>query len=308
MGSHCVSLTLPADLRRNQSATGRLSIPYLGSRRYTGKGGRAELRYDSGRGRWYFHHSVEVADNRLKGHTRAAAIDLGVRNLASLSIDGEERAINLSGREVLADYDYWGRCIAAHQRELSHRPKGERSSRRLRRLCARRRDRLRHALEAIGSRTASTLAARKVGVVYIGWPNGIRRDANYGRKMNGRIHNFFSFEKFSRIIEKHLLRAGIAVERVGERGTSSTCPCCGSRRVVRRPWSVLRCKEPDCAAAMDSDVAGSRNILKVNRPGISWNGAEAVLEPELHQWDKHHWWRDAPNPLQLRAKPERPAA
>jgi putative transposase len=295
--AHRISVTLPADLRRVDG--GRLEIPYLGLRRYIGKGKRGELRYDGGRGRWYFHQSVEAVDNRPKrsSWSKAAAIDLGIRNLVSLSVEGEHGAIHFSGREVLEDFDYWGRRIATHQKELSHRPKGERSSKRLKRLYSKRRDRLTHAWEAIASRVVAALKLRKVGVVYIGWPKDIRREVSYGKKLNGRIHNFWSFDRASRILEKHLRRAGIAIERARERGTSSTCPCCDSENVVRRPWDTLRCEE--CGARMDSDVAGSRNILARNKPAVRWEtpsgeGAEAAPEPELLWWNKHRW-RDVPN-------------
>jgi putative transposase len=187
--SRHVAVTLPADLRK-KSAGGRLEIPYLGLRRYTGKGKWAEIRYDAGRGRWYCNQVVEAPENRQKRWKLAAAIDLGVRNLVSLSIDGESRSIHFSGREVLKDFDYWGRRIAAHQRELAHRPKSERSSRRLRRLYTKRRDRLTHAWESLAARVAAALKRRKVGVVYIGWPKGIRREVGYSHKFNGRIHNF----------------------------------------------------------------------------------------------------------------------
>ena len=287
-----IAVTLPADLR--DANGGRLEVPYLGLRRYTGKGKRAELRYDAARDRWYFHHAVQVPENRQRAWRRAAAVDLGVRNLLSLSVEGESRSIHFSGREVLKDFDYWGRRIAAHQRELSHRAAGRRSSRRLRRLHARRRDRLTHAWEALSRRVAAALKLRRVGIVYIGWPKEIRCDADYGRKLNGRIHNFWSFDRVSRILAKHLRRAGIAVERVGERGTSSTCPVCGSRDVLRRPWSLLRCREQKCGAVVDSDQAGSRNILRQNKPTVEWDGAEAVPEPEVHRWN-YHRWVDAPN-------------
>ena len=290
--SRTVALTLPADLR---NGSGRISLPYRGLRRYDGKPGRAEIAFDAGRGRWYFRYAVKSPEPAPAQGGRVAGIDLGVRVLASLSIEGMETAIHFLGREVLKDWDYWGRKIAEHMAELSHRPAGKRTSKRLRRLYRNRRARWEHAWEALAARIVSVLKARRVGRVVIGWPKDIRREVDYTRRWNGRIHGFWSFDRASRIIEKHCARRGIRVERVLEHGTSETCPSCGSKDVARRPWSVLRCRA--CGLAMEANQAASRNIAKKSKPSL-WDGAEAAPRSEALRWTKHRW-ADASNPLQL---------
>ena len=293
VAARAVSVVLPRDLRERHG--GRLAVAYRGQRRYTGEGGRAEVGYDAGRGRWYFRWSVawEVAADRP--HARAAGIDLGVRVLASVSVEGSPVATHFSGREVLKDWDYFGRRIAAHQRGLAHR--GRKSSRRLRRLHQRRRGRLVHAWEVIAAQIVRRLKREKVGLVYIGWPKDIRRERSYGALWNGRVHNFWSFELALRILEKHLRRARIRVERVGERGTSSTCPMDEhpvekTHDVVRAPRHVLSCKT--CGHRIHSDQAGSRNILRFQKPGVSWDGLEASPGTETLRW-QHHRWVDSVN-------------
>ncbi|MBK5935530.1 hypothetical protein CCR81_01690 [Halorhodospira halophila] len=302
-----VELTLPADLRGGH---GRLRLPHRGLQRYQGKRGRAEMAYDPGRGRWYFRYTVDQPDNALKPRSREAAIDLGVRVAASVSIDGVGASVHFIGREMLKDWDYWGRQIAAHQQELAHRPKAERTSKRLRRMYQRRSTRLEHAWEAKAAQIVRTLAAHQVGTVYVGWPKDIRRDKSYGATWNGRIHNFWGFSRVLHILEKHCARAGIQMVRSGERGSSSTCPECGSRNVKRHPRHVLSCR--DCSLRIHSDQAGSRNILRMNAPACSFpktpgsirDGAEAAPGPEVRQWTKH-CWVDARNPL---GQHERPVA
>lgn len=297
LDSRTVAVTLPADLR---SGSGRISLPYRGLRRYGGKPGRAEIAFDAGRGRWYFRYAVEPPGPAPARGGRIAGIDLGVRVLASLSIEGMETATHFLGREVLKDWDYWGRKIASHMAELSHRPAASRSSKRLRRLHRLRRKRLEHAWEALAARIVSVLKANRVGRVVIGWPKDIRREVDYTRRWNGRIHGFWSFDLASRIIEKHCARRGIRVERVLEHGTSETCPSCGSKDVARRPWNVLRCRA--CGLVMEANQAASRNIAKLKKPSL-WDGAEAAPRPEALRWTKHRW-ADASNPLH----PERLAA
>jgi transposase len=68
-----------------------------------------------------------------------------------------------------------------------------------------------------------------VATVSLGWPKDILRDRDCGSTWNGRIHNFWSFDKALRILENALRAAGIVPVRVGERGASSSCPACSSK-------------------------------------------------------------------------------
>lgn len=296
--SRHVALALPADLRQK----GRLNIPYRGLRRYVGSMKSADMLFDAGRGRWYFKYRVEMADNQLKPWSREAAIDLGIRVAVSLSIDGVGPAFHYLGRDLLKDWDYWGRRLAEHMSELAHRPKGQRSSKKLRRMFSQRGKRWEHAWEALSARIVALLRTHKVGHLTIGWPKDIRRDKNYGKKWNGRIHNFWGFDKASKILEQHCARAGIQTSRVLEGKSSSTCPKCHSENVVRKPRHVLTCR--DCGFKAHSDQAGSRNLLWMqnpqadfpNIPGPSRDGAEAAPKPETQRWNLHRW-ADASNPL-----------
>lgn len=140
-----------------------------------------------------------------------------------------------------------------------------------------------------------------MGTVYLGWPKGIRATKVYSVQWAGRIHNFWGFDAASRILTAALERQGILVKRVGERGSSSTCPACGSKDVVREPRHVLTCTS--CGEVVHSDQAGSRNIVKFNKPSVVWDGAKAALKPDTRRWNQHRW-EDASNrsvPLRLAA-------
>ncbi|OGT89420.1 MAG: hypothetical protein A2514_15925 [Gammaproteobacteria bacterium RIFOXYD12_FULL_61_37] len=298
VGPRHVALTLPADLRKK----GRLQIPCRGLRRYVGPMKSADLLFDAGRGRWYIKYRVERDDNRPKPWVREAALDLGVRVAVSLSINGVGPSFNFLGRDLLKDWDYWGRKLSEHMSELSHRPKNQQSSKKLRRMFSQRGKRWEHAWEALSARIVAQLRNHKVGHLYIGWPKDIRRDKNYGKKWNGRIHNFWGFDKASKILERHCARAGIQTSRVLEGKSSSTCPECHSENVVRKPRHVLACR--DCGFKAHSDQSGSRNLLRTqnpaaqfpNIPGPSRDRAEAAPKPETHRWH-YHRWADASNPL-----------
>lgn len=289
--AHRFALTLPADLR--QKSGSRLDMSHRGLMRYPGAPGRGELRFDAGRGRWYLHAAVRVPHPVARPWQRAAAIDLGIRVLVSLCVEDTPAATHYLGREVLKDWDYWGRQISEHMGELAHRPKGQRASRKLRRLYHQRRSRWTHAWEALATRVAADCRRHKIGGVYLGWPKHIRRESAYGAKWNGRLHGFWSFDRASRILEKHLTRCGIQTHRVDERGTSSRCPSCASTNVRRSPRHQLTCRA--CGLQLHSDQAGSRNILRQQKPSVIWDGAEAAPRPETHRWNRHRWL-DASNP------------
>ncbi|MGT2512180.1 transposase [Cupriavidus basilensis] len=164
--------------------------------------------WDKARQRWYLKYAMEVADKVIVGSNRGAAIDLGVRIAASLSIEGVAQARHFSAREMLKDWDYWGRKIARHVQELSGR--GKKTSLGLSRLYAQSSARWRHAWQAI-AREVATCRQQCVGIVYIGWPKGLRESKVYSAKRAGRIHNFWGFDAASRIVQAALERQGILV-------------------------------------------------------------------------------------------------
>ena len=262
-------------------------MKYVGCQRYRGVRKRAELLWDKARQRWYLKYAVEVADKVIHGSNRGAAIDLGVRVAASLSIEGVGQARHFAAREMLKDWDYWGRRIAQHMQELAGR--GRKCSLKLWQLYAMRTARWRHAWQAIAREIATTCRRQCVGTVYIGWPKGIREDRVYSKKWAARIHNFWGFDASGKILQAALERQGIMVRRVGERGSSSTCPVtsCGSKKVARKPRHILSCRV--CDTTLHSDQAGSRNMLSFNHPGTSWDAVKTTVRPDTLCWNKQRW-------------------
>jgi transposase len=96
--------------------------------------------------------------------------------------------------------------------------------------------------------------ARRVGSLVVGDLTGIEA------KRSGRHHN----RRTTRWRRAHLLRAladkaevaGMAVVKLGERGTSSTCPRCGARSVAQ--GRVFVCSS--CSYRGHRDLVGARNI------------------------------------------------
>jgi putative transposase len=276
---------------------GRLVVAYRGTVRYVGRFGRGEVWYDRLRSRWYMASAVHLPDNASTSWPGVAGIDLGIRILASLSIAGVSQAFHFAGRDVLKDWLYWTRQIARHQQELAVR--GKKTSRRLKRLYAKRRTRLAHAWDAMARRMAALCHRFRVGRVVIGWPKDILKGHALSRKWNGVTHGFWSFDQMSQRLIGALSRVGIISQRTAERGTSSQCPQCDSRRVRRHPRAVLHCRA--CKLSIHSDQAGSRNMVRQKYP-VYWDGAEAALTPDTRRFNKHRWV-DAYNPATRVADP-----
>jgi IS605 OrfB family transposase len=278
-----LSLTLPADLRTH----GRLQLFIRGKVRYRGKQGRSELMLDAVSRCWRLSVSVEVPARVLQEQGRSAGIDLGLRVAAALAVEGQSRATLFSGREMLKDYAYWTRRIAEHQRRLSLRER--KSSRRLQRLYRMRKARLEHALRATAKAVAGLCRSSGVRQVVIGWPKGIRDDVRVRKDWRGRLHNYWNFDRFATILQQALERQRIAVRRVNERGTSSTCPWTLDKAhvVVRGPRHKLSCRT--CEKSMHSDAAGALNMLQLRIPGFDRDAVQATAVPTVHAWQLHAW-------------------
>ena len=308
-----VSLVQPRDrCRARQGGNRRLHIRYRGRLRHPGTMGRAELVFDPLRRRWHMHVSV-LCDPFVPAHTaptapgRTAAVDLGVRITASLSIAGAGMAHHFEGRALLKDWAATGRAIAREQariaksRGLEDRERAP-SNARIRHLHRNRRLRLRHGLTAMATAIAEICAAAGVGTVYLGWPRDILREGRYGSgKWAGRIHGFWSFGLALALLESALEARGIATVRAGERGSSSTCPACGSRDIARAPRWRLACRA--CGDVIHSDQAGSRNILANQTPGACRDWPEAGHRTATRRWGKHQWRLRSENPRGGRASP-----
>jgi IS605 OrfB family transposase len=169
------------------------------------------------------------------------------------------RAIRAEERLHLADTKARARVMARKVRG----GKGQRGSRRWRRLrSAQRKAEARHLRRVRqahhhAARQAITWAAdHQIGTIAAGDLRGItRRDA--GRHHNRRVASTWRRTHLLGALSDKAAAAGIQVLLTDERGTSSTCPQCGSRIPKPRGRNVS-C--PQCGYQGHRDLAGARNI------------------------------------------------
>lgn len=245
-----------------------LRIRITGSIRRRGKQGRLEIFYDDLTGRWYVYQSVEVSQPRTTS-PKKAFIDVGVINIITAWIEGEKQAIAFSGKPLLSGWWYWTKKIAKHQSQLK-KVNGKNISKKLRKLYRRRKLRFRNAINTIIHRFVKLCHSKGVGEIVVGDVTGIRENNDKGRKINAMIHNLWSFRYILERLKMTAENSGIGVKLVKEANTSSECPWCNSRKVIKHK-RLFKCLE--CGLEANRDVVGVLNIACLH--GDRFNGVMA---------------------------------
>lgn len=273
---------------------GKQKFPFQHGKLWVGKRGRLEVLHDALLNKWIAHFPVEVETppSRTNAAEIKASLDLGICNLAALYIENEKPVV-YSGRSVLSDWVYRTKKIADKQSNL---PRKKHTSRHIKLQFRRRQRRLKHAVNAMLRNVFSVLEGKRVGELCIGDLNGIRNEANHGKKGNQKLHNFWAFN----LIEKRIMELGeeygITVKKVSERDTSKTCCLCGKQHNGRVERGLMVCREKH--QSINADVNGAVNILNVavNRfPSVlstdkgETSGSRLLAEPLLLRWNYNEW-------------------
>jgi putative transposase len=211
--------------------------------------------YDKLTGRLEARLVVEV-DPRENHGTGRAAIDLGETVLmAAAFADGS--ALLYSGRLIKAVRRYWQK-VRAKVKPPSREHPG--MSRRYRAIARKERRQVEHLLHLVTSHFVRECLRRGVKEIAIGDLTGIRREIDYGTRMNQRLHHW-PYRKIVEMLRYKAELAGILVrDDVDERGTSRTCHLCRKAREanrIHRGW--YRCP---CGWTAQADVNGALNIYE----------------------------------------------
>ena len=203
---------------------------------------------------------------------RVAGVDLGIIHpYAVAGPDGQ--GLLVSGRAVRAEHRMHLADRKARARAAAHRvPKpGQKRSRRWRhyrrrqRLVeARHRRRVRQAQHEAAKAVITWALAHRVGTLAVGDPRGVLR-LKAGRRHNQRTRDWRIGHLITVLKDKAEV-AGISVQLVDERGTSSTCPACRSR-IPKPAGRVLAC--PACQFTGHRDLSAAASIAARLGGGIT---------------------------------------
>jgi IS605 OrfB family transposase len=193
---------------------------------------------------------------------RAAGVDLGI--IHPFAVAGAQRALVVSGRAIRAE----NRLHLAEKKARTRAAarwapnKGQVGSRRWRKYRARtkkleerHRRRVAQATHEGAKAVVDFAVKERIGTLVVGDPRGLlAKDA--GHRQNLAVHNWRPGQAIAALSDK-AAAAGITVELVDERGTSSTCPNC--RATVAKPKG-RRFACTACGLVAHRDVVGAANI------------------------------------------------
>jgi IS605 OrfB family transposase len=219
-------------------------------------------------GRLYVDATAEVPvavypDGEGPDPTRVAGVDLGVIHPYAVAAPGGAGLL-VSGRAIRAEHRQHLRDQKGRQRAAARRaPKpGQRGSRRwrqhrqaARQAEARHRRRVYQAQHEAAKTVITWAVRQRAGTLVVGDPRGVL-DVKAGRRHNKRTRDWRVGQLIAALSDK-AAAAGISVELVNERGTSSTCPSC-SRRVPKPAGRVFSC--PHCGQGGHRDLVAAANI------------------------------------------------
>ncbi|USG99932.1 transposase [Thermococcus argininiproducens] len=247
----------------------RLEVQFKGRIHLRGKQGRLELIYNPVKRKWYAHVTISKVEEKLTKNgwiklprkplgNLTAGIDLGVNNLMAVYVESGESFL-VNGHPLKSIAFYWQKRIADYQSKLNK--SGAKKSRKLRRMHEKAKLQARHYINTIVRQTVKKLYHLGVSRIVVGYPKGITRNSEKGRKQNFILSHVWRFNTVIKRLSEVAEEYDISVVVVDEAFTSQTCPFCGKphegARLVR---GLFKC--PAGGLVMNADLVGAFNILK----------------------------------------------
>jgi IS605 OrfB family transposase len=193
---------------------------------------------------------------------RVAGVDLGI--IHPFALAAEVVGLVVSGRAIRAEHRLHLAEKKARARATAKRApkKGQAGSRRWRQyrrrsrqLEERRRRRVSQATHEAARAVVDFAVESRIGTLVVGDPRGLLHN-DAGRRQNLAVSNWRPGQAIAALRDKAEV-AGIVVELVNERGTSSTCPKCKAN-VAKPKGRRFSCAA--CGLVAHRDVVGATNI------------------------------------------------
>ncbi|MCA6214881.1 transposase [Thermococcus bergensis] len=245
-----------------------LKIQFKGRIHLKGKQGRLEIIYDEARRKWYAHVSYTVEERLTNGDwvkvpreprsNLSAGIDLGVNNLMAVYVENGE-AFLVNGRPLKSIDFYWQKRIADYQSKLNK--SGYKTSRKLKRMHEKAKLQARHYINTAVKQMVERLYHLGVSKIVVGYPEGISRNSDRGKKQNFILSHVWRFNTVIQRLKEVAEEYSIEVLLVDEAFTSQTCPLCGQRHSDGRIFrGLFKCRRE--GVVMNADLVGAFNILR----------------------------------------------
>lgn len=187
-----------------------------------------------------------------------AAVDLG--EIHPFAIFDGEKSVIYNGRYLRSVRRYQNKLKGKLDQKLSMLRKGSRRRERLKRSKYKQLSRLQNQskdiLHKLSRHAISTLYKKGVHTLVIGDVRDIRRNLDYGKKINQKLHQW-TFGQSRWQLSYKWERLGGEAALQNEAYTSQDCPVCGERNKAK--GRVYRCS---CGFSFHRDGVGAINIRK----------------------------------------------
>ena len=260
---HYIKISIPKDLKKKYGIKQMLKIPYNGVPRWRGKQGKAEIKYDLVKKKYYFFQSVTIPDP-VKKSGSVVGVDLGVRN--ALTATTGKKTIKLSTDKLYKKYMTISGRIERYQSILAQDWKtkeGKPTRYTSRKICLlfQKRKRIQaHAMNCYVKDLISFCKQNGVAELAVGNVKHIRNSVTKSKTVNRMIHNFWSYGILTQKLRNKCEEAGFSFNLVNEMYTSQQCPeCTHCDKQNRKTQQEFVCT--NCSYRNHADIVGATNIL-----------------------------------------------
>ncbi|MYA70285.1 IS200/IS605 family element transposase accessory protein TnpB [Candidatus Poribacteria bacterium] len=193
-------------------------------------------------GQWTLHFSYKYETETTATGEEVVGVDIGEIH-PIVSHDGQATHI-YNGRYIRSLYRLRNKVLANFSKAISQ---CKRHSKRWWCLTRRKWKRIRKidnqikdALHKQTTKFVKYCHAKGIGTIVLGNLTGIRKDIDYGKRANQKLHQW-AFGKISELIIYKAKTLGIKVEVLDESYTSQTCPKCGHRKKPNNRNYTCKC-------------------------------------------------------------------
>ena len=181
------------------------------------------------------------------------AVDINETNVTGVSSDGSWFIIDTSEVKRIRHVYFEKR------RKIQSGIKcGKRRKELLTKYGKREKNRVKDILHKVSKTIVEFAKLRRCGIILEDL-KGIRKRIDYGKVLNRRLHNGWSFRKLQYYIEYKAKLEGLLVVYVNPRNSSSLCPGCG-RKLSPKGQRLMFCSK--CNLIMNRDFVACLNLLK----------------------------------------------
>ncbi|MFU8653957.1 RNA-guided endonuclease InsQ/TnpB family protein [Methanotorris formicicus] len=188
---------------------------------------------------------------------KVMAIDLGVRNLATVVIQNERQSFIFDGRILLSKLRWFAKKKASIVSEIANQ--GLKNCKRLARLTVKEKNYVKDYMHKISRWIVELAKEKSVLRIVVGDLTKNFSDLDIGRRNNEKFHRI-PFGKLINMITYKAEELGISVDKVDESYTSQKCSACGIIKKSNRKYRGLYVCS-NCGTVINADVNGARNIL-----------------------------------------------